>query len=203
VHDLCVCGMRVAACYPTPGSERPPVGTHPSSEATNMKHLRIGLFLATVAVCSCLPTRPDSFAIYFPAGRIPTNDMAQAELAEIELQDEPILSVSDIISYTRATHEIELTASAYHRIQQLDVPVSGLPFVVSIGRKAVYWGAFWTLLSSMPFDGFVILQHPGESEGRVIRIDFGYPSPGLLPDSEDPRANETLMSALERDGKLR
>lgn len=168
-----------------------------------MRHRRIGVLLATVAVCSCLPTRPDSFAIYFPAMRMSTDDMAQAELAELELQDEPVLSISDIIFYTRATHEIELTESGYDTIQELEVPVSGLPFVVCAGRKAVYWGAFWTLASSVAFDGFVILQHPGESERRVIRIEFGYPSLGFHLDSEDPRADERLMNALQRAGKLR
>ncbi len=208
------------------------MGTHRSSEATLMRHIGTGLLLAAVAVCSCLrprpdslaiyfpvrrmstddmanaelsclPPRPDSFAIYFPVRRMSTDDMANAELAELALQDEPILSAGDIISYTRATHEIELTPSAYDTIQRLEVPVSGLPFVVCAGRKAVYWGAFWTLASSVAFEGFVILQHPGESERRVIRIDFGYPSPGLPLDSEDPRADETLMNALERAGKLR
>jgi len=168
-----------------------------------MRHIGTGLLLAAVAVCSCLPPAADSFAIYLPADRLSVAEMAQAELADIELQDEPILSVSDIISYTRATHEIELTASVYDKIQRLEVPVSGLPFVVCTGRKAVYWGAFWTLASSVSFEGFVILQHPRESERRVIRIDFGYPSPGLPLDSEDPRADDRLMNALERAGKLR
>jgi hypothetical protein len=160
--------------------------------------------LSVLAVpCGCRQAQGEGFSIYFPATEIPASQLAVA--AHIEIADTPLISRADIVSYTQATHEMELTAAAYDRIVDLAVPVHGRSFVVCVDRRPVYTGAFWTDLSSMSFDGVVIKKplspHAG-SERCVMKLELGYPGPTYFS-GEDPRADPTVLEALERAGTLR
>lgn len=157
--------------------------------------------LLVLALVGCAPQPAGDFAIYLPAEAMPASDMADADLASVQLQDAPLISTEDIVSYAWATHEIELTAAAFERVQQLRVPVSGTAFVACVGRKPVYWGAFWTMASSLSFDGVSIMM-PFGADSRLIRIELGYPSPDFFA-GDDPRADGEIRRALERAGKLR
>jgi hypothetical protein len=74
------------------------------------------------------------------------------------------------------------------------------PAILGNGQ-AMYWGAFWTPLSSMLFDGITILNLL-PSEGSSVRIQLGYPSESHFT-GEDPRSNPTILRALEEAGKLK
>lgn len=93
----------------------------------------------------------EGFAIYLLAQKIATNEILKVSLSSLELENKPILSVADIITYSKDTHEIELTPSAYERIGRLKVPMTGIPFVVCVGREPIYSGAFWVSYSSISF----------------------------------------------------
>ena len=96
-----------------------------------------------------------------------------------------------------------LTPSAYERISKLEVPVWGRSFVVCVNRSPIYWGAFWTLLSSIPFDGVVILKPVVyEEDGNSIWLNLGYPSQQFFT-GEDPRLNAEVMKSLEQADKLK
>jgi len=122
-------------------------------------------------------------------------------VSHLELADKPIVSIEDVVSYTRDTHEIELVDEALERISKLDVPVDGRVFVVCIDRDPIYWGAFWTPISSMAFDGVVIVK-PSSPKTRVVQIQLGYPSANAFTGT-DPRSSEEILQALARAGKLR
>ena len=111
-----------------------------------------------------------------------------------------MLSVDDIVTYSKETHEIELTASAYERIEQLEAPVDGISFVVCVGRDPVYLGAFWPLYSSLIFDG-VVIQVPPMDE-PAIQITLGYPSSSFFA-GEDPRSDPRILQALAQAGRLK
>ena len=133
-----------------------------------------------------------------------SSELSKVDLNDLELQEEPILSVDDIITYSKNTHEIEVAAEAYERIQQLyslPVEVRGMPFVVCVGRDPVYAGAFWTLASSLIFDGVVICQ-PFDRDEQVIRIELGYPTSEAFR-GEDPRSDSRILQSLEAAGKLK
>ncbi len=149
----------------------------------------------------CAPQPEGGFAIYLTAQETPLSRLPEVDLNTVQLQDAPLISTEDIVSYTWATHEIELTDAAFQRVLQLHVPVSGTAFVVCVGRKPVYWGAFWTPISSLSFDG-VVIWTPLGSDSRVIRIELGYPSAGFFA-GDDPRADQAIRRALEQAGKLR
>jgi len=123
-------------------------------------------------------------------------------MSHLELADEPLISVVDIVSYSKSTHEIELTAEAYRRIAALKVPVSGKAFVVCVDGHPVYWGAFWTAISSMSFDG-VTIELPIRPEPHVIQLQLGYPESPELFRGEDPRGNREIVESLKQAGKLR
>jgi hypothetical protein len=80
------------------------------------------------------------------------------------------------------------------------VDVDGLPFVVCVGSDRIYTGAFWTPLSSLIFDGVVVMQ-PMEPDRNVIEIGIGYPSPAYA--EADPRSDAKVLGALESAGKLK
>jgi SanA protein len=148
-------------------------------------------------------TRGAGFALYLLDPEIQPSELATA--AHVDIADIPLVSTADIFSYTKATHEIELTPAAYDRIVSLVVPVSGRSFVVCVDQEPVYTGAFWTDLSSASFDGVVIRQPLGSdiaSDRRVITLDLGYPGSTYFS-GEDPRADPTVLQALEQAGKLR
>ena len=171
-----------------------------------MNKVRLSLIVLVIApiVMGCIPTQARGFSIYLLADEVPATDLSMVDVADLELQEEPILSIDDIIAYSRQTHEIELTAEGYERIQRLfalPVRVSGLPFVVCVGADHIYAGGFWTPASSLSFDGVVICE-PYDRERRVIRIVLGYPSPEAFTGT-DPRSDPRVLQSLEAAGKLK
>ena len=136
------------------------------------------------------------FAIYLPAILISPKQMSNLELSKVELNKSPIIWVEDIISYKKESHEIKVTESAYQRINKMNLSVYGTVFVVCVGKIPIYWGAFWTNISSIPFDGVVILLDMPTSEDKyVIQIQLGYPTSKYFS-GEDPRADIRILRSL-------
>ena len=162
------------------------------------------LVLIAIAAGGCAPSDQKEFGIYLIRDDLPTDQFQAADLNDLELLDQPIISTADIISYSKATHAIELNNEAFQRIQDLfllPVDVDGIPFVISVGGEPVYGGAFWTPASSLIFDG-VIIMDPFAEDSTTIRLDLGYPSPEMVSGA-DPRSDTRIMEALEAAGKLR
>jgi len=141
----------------------------------------------------------EGFAIYLTEPDVPP---AQVEvLSHVNLTDRPVVSSEDIITYSAQTHEIRLTDQAFERICALEVPVQGRTFMVCVDKQPIYWGAFWTPISSISFDGVTIWQ-PYSTQGlAVITLQPGYPS-STFYGGEDPRNNPQILGALEQAGKL-
>jgi hypothetical protein len=178
-------------------------GAH-EEERMNRTRLVVFAILTVLTLVACQRRESVGFSIHLLADEVLATEMSSLDLSEVELQDEAIVSAEDIISYSRSTHDIELTAGAYARIQQLfefPVRVSGMPFVVSVGSDRIYAGAFWTPASSLSFDGVVILQ-PFDPDQHVIRIALGYPSPHAFT-GQDPRSDERILRSLQAAGKLK
>lgn len=162
------------------------------------------ILVFALVTAGCQPGENGDFAIYLLAQDVASVELAKVDLNQLALEEKPIISAKDIVTYDQTTHEIELTQAAYARIQQifpLPVKVDGIPFVVCVGEQPIYAGAFWTPLSSLSFDGVVIMQ-PFETDGTTIRIVLGYPGPDAYI-GRDPRADERVMKALQAAGKLK
>jgi len=155
--------------------------------------------LSSLLLGGCAAQKGEGFALYLPAREVPPSQVPV--MSHLELAERPLISGDDIASYSWATHTIELTAGAHDRLRELEVPVAGRVFVVAVDRQTVYWGAFWTPLSSMSFDGVVILT-PSPQEAHTVRLQLGYPS-RLHFAGEDPRSSPIVRQALEQAGKLK
>ena len=162
------------------------------------------LVVMALALSGCAPPKAGGFAIYLLAEDVRTADIPWDDLSNLELEEQPIIATDDIVAYAKEMHEIELTAAAYERVQglyTLRVDVDGMPFVVCVGDDRIYAGAFWTMASSLIFEGVIIVQ-PFETDKRVIRISLGYPTPEAFRGA-DPRSDPRIMQALEQVGKLK
>ncbi len=168
---------------------------------------KISFLLITIvglALSSCQPVKGNDFAIYLLAEDLPATKLSQMDINQLILQNRPIISNDDIVSYDKADHTIELTHEAYTRIQQIfpmPVKVDGIPFVVCVGKERIYTGAFWTPLSSLSYDGVIIMQ-PFDTTTTTIQITLGYPVSDVYT-GNDPRADPRIMRALEQGKKLK
>ena len=156
------------------------------------------MLLIQLAFYSCSST--EGFAIYLTRDDIPVSKMPI--LSHVDLSDEPVITTRDIISYTKDIHEIELTPDAYQRVMELKVPTSGKAFMVCVDKAPIYWGAFWTPVSSQSFDGVTIWVPSFSQQKNTIKLELGYPSEGFYQ-GEDPRSNPVIMQSLEKAGKLK
>jgi hypothetical protein len=161
--------------------------------------LTVFLICITLAFSGCTTPKGDGFAIYLTKDDIPPAQMEA--LNHVEIAEQPIISTKDIITYNAQTHELKLTSSAFERISQLDVPVRGKSFMVCVDKKLIYWGAFWTPISSISFDGVTIWKPLISQELKVIALELGYPSSSFYG-SEDPRNNPEVLNSLKQAGKL-
>jgi hypothetical protein len=160
-------------------------------------------FLLALLVGGCAPDEPVGWAIRLLEGDMATADFMAAGLDELALQDRPLLDGDDLVRYDPATHQMELTPAAFRRLRDtypLPVDVDGIPFVVTVGEEPIYRGALWTPLSSLSFDGVVIMQ-PMVDEPPVIGLALGYPGPDFATD--DPRDDGRVIDALGAAGKIR
>jgi hypothetical protein len=157
------------------------------------------ILIVVLLLCACGTPKGEGFAIYLTRDDIPPEKMEM--LSHINIADQPIISIQHISTYNAQTHEIKLTDQAFERIAQLEVPVRGRSFLVCVDKAPVYWGAFWTPLSSMSFDGVTIWKPLGSPELKVITLELGYPSLSFYQ-GEDPRNNPVILQSLEQSGKL-
>ena len=161
--------------------------------------------LTAVVVCillissGCSAPNHEEFAIYLSKGDISPAQMPA--LSHVDIAEQPVIAMNDIITYNAKTHEITLTTEAFDRISSLEVPVRGKPFVICIDRKLIYWGAFWTPISSISFDGVTIWKPLSSQYPKIIKLELGYPSSSFYG-GEDPRNNAEVMKSLEQAGKL-
>jgi hypothetical protein len=147
----------------------------------------------------CSAKQGEGFAIYLTGDDIPPARMEA--LSHVDIAGAPIISLKDIVTYNAQTHELKLTPGAYERISQLAVPTTGKSFLVCVDKGPIYWGAFWTPISSQSFDGVTIWKPLTPKEPYVVTLELGYPSSSFYG-GEDPRSNPAVMKSLEQAGKL-
>jgi hypothetical protein len=177
---------------------------HQKERKTLLKKTPLLIIILAFAISGCRSAQKDDFAIYLLKQEVPAAELSQADIDQLVLEGEPILSGKDIVSYDKTSHRMELTQTALTRIQQIfpmPVRVSGIPFVVCVGKERIYTGAFWTPLSSLSFDGVVIMQ-PLDARETTIQISLGYPVSNVFT-GNDPRADPRIIKAFEQDKKLK
>ena len=161
----------------------------------------IGILLALGILVSgtSAAVKGEGFAIYLTEQDILPTQMEV--LSHVNLTDQPLISSEDVITYNAQTHEIKLTDQAFERTCELEVPVEGRAFMVCVDKEPIYWGAFWTPISSISFDGVTIWQPYSSQDPAVIALQLVYPSSSFYG-GEDPRDNPETLRALKQAGKL-
>jgi hypothetical protein len=142
----------------------------------------------------------EGFAIYLTQDDV---SPAQMEiLSHVDMAKIPVVASRDIVSYTWDTHEIELTSEAFKKLDTMQVPTSGISFIICVDEVPLYWGAFWAGYSSQSFDGVTIWTKPTLAGENRIQITMGYPSLDFYK-GDDPRSNLIIRESLEKAGKLK
>ena len=140
----------------------------------------------------------EGFAIYLPQGDVSPQNMP--DLNSVKLPTQPFIGMNDIVSYNPENYQLTLTPDAINRIDALQVGVYGKSFVVCVDRIPVYWGAFWTPISSVPFDGFAIEQ-PVNNQTNTVTIQTGYPTSSFFT-GIDWVDDWTIQESFRQAGKL-
>ncbi len=147
----------------------------------------------------CTSSRGEGLAIYLTRDDVPPTQMNS--LSHVNLADQPFICLEEIVSYNSQTHEMKLTPGAYSKISELAVPVRGRSFLVCVDKAPVYWGAFWTPISSIGFDGVTIWKPLGSQRPPLVTFELGYPSPSFYG-GNDPRNDPAILKSLKQSGKL-
>ena len=155
------------------------------------------------------PIAGDTFEIYL----VNTSNQSQvnySNLDSIPLQDEPILSATDIVSYNWSSHLIELTDEGCARFEEV-IPPEGYPtqsfLVVAYSERAYsgpIWSSRWSVLSSYhpPYPVSVYTTEDwGEdfkcNYSNTIEIACFYPF-----ECKELRNSATIYHALKQAGIL-
>jgi hypothetical protein len=108
--------------------------------------------------------------------------------------------LNDIVSFNPENYQLTLTPDAVNRIIALQIGVYGKSFVVCVDRLPVYWGAFWTPISSVPFDGIAIEQ-PLNNQTDTVTIQTGYPTSSFFTGT-DRVDDAAIQESFRQVGKL-
>jgi len=179
------------------------------------KKITLLLLLVLLALSACqtpveeeevdAPLEGEPFALYLLGDpQITGPDIKNYDLDQLPLAGEALITTEYLMSYDWDNHGMNLSPFAYQQLLAIfsgGMPSSGVPFVIMAYEEPIYAGAFWTLLSSLSFDGVTILQ-PSDPAGQTLYITLGYPNEDYFT-GEDPRDNPRLQQALEDAGKLR
>lgn len=160
-----------------------------------MRAILIALCFTSLAGCSSNTGNTNRFAIYIIA--VPNPDINQ-----IMLEDKPVLTAADIVSYDWNTHTMELTDRGASSIPAAkEVGVHGKPFVVVADGQRCYVGAFWATYSSVAhFNPVIIL--PFGIKTNSVTISRAYPSE-KIGKGDDPRTDKRVLKALSELHKLK
>jgi hypothetical protein len=114
-------------------------------------------------------TLEQGFGIYPTKDDVPPAQMSA--LSHVVIENQPIIGTADIINYNAQTPELKLTQEAFKRVSQLDVPVRGKSFMVCVDNQPIYFGTFWTPISSISFGTVTIWKPLGVRSGPVFDND--------------------------------
>lgn len=138
------------------------------------------------------------------------------DTGELVLSDIHIKAYRRNVHLTEAeedTHEIELNEAGikqwnsyltYEGIPKLKDTLYQRDFVVRVNGEDIYKGRFYSMLSSMSYDGVVIMDTVTKlnEEHKMIYICYGYPTSSFAS-GNDPRNSPVILDYLNSHGLLK
>lgn len=150
------------------------------------------------------PEENDTFSIYVVDDAIYGN--SEVGLNTLKLSKQPLLSSSDITSYSWSKHQITYSEVVSERLIELtDLWKKG--FVVIAEGEKIYWGLFQSQVDSYACQNPVIFLHPRELDMKhilppAIFIRRSYFDGEGLEAEPDPRSDTRIYNALDKAGIL-
>jgi hypothetical protein len=145
---------------------------------------------------------PAPLALYLLDKKMTAAEASQFHPAALPLQKEPLLSLEDLLAYDPQTCRLALTHPAALRLEELSVPVSGLPFIVTLHGQPRFLGTFWTSFSSLSYDEAVVIDVLLVSRDGILRLDLGYPASSGFFRGFDWRRDPDFLQVLADAGLL-
>jgi hypothetical protein len=71
----------------------------------------VTMIYTAFSTISCVALNNEGFAIYLTKNDIPPSQFV--DLSQIEIPEQPIISMKDIVTYNLQTHELKLTQNSY------------------------------------------------------------------------------------------
>ena len=154
------------------------------------------LFLIAFSKFISAQTTDDTFAIYTLKDTmlLPRVSLTQ-QIDSLELADTPFLTALDLVAYGKSTHSFVLIPEMnlkWRQLQNRRYVMSGVPFVITVGKERIYIGTFWWSYSSMrpPNCAFIEVLGP-----VPYKIELGI-------DAVDKRNDPRIINSLRKAGIL-
>jgi len=130
----------------------------------------------------------------------------QIVLDEVELVEEPLLTLADIDTYSWENHTITYSEAVYERMKAWG-DLYGRGFVVTVDGERIYGGVFLSMISSWGCQNPVIMLSPQHPGGQItfppsLWIARAYPSYWGSNQDPDIRADVRIHDALDEAGVL-
>ncbi len=142
------------------------------------------------------------FALYLLPENIKSEELSNLDIKKIKPAGKPFISINDISTYLKNTHEFVLHYEETKRLRKLKVPVSGTPFIVFVGDEPIYTGAFWNGFSSVSFKGVVIDVSNLVGDFPTLKLELDYPPLATKNISFDPRPDQRIFNDLKKNDRL-
>ena len=120
--------------------------------------------------------------------------------SSVKTKSAPLISYTDFLSYSPATHTFELSEKAIKKLEDMKSELYQVPFAIKVNDTLIYTGYFWTSFSSLSCDWLTT------DSWRVLGADslhmeLGYP--GAWDGVPDRRNDERIIETFRRDHKLK
>ena len=169
----------------------------------------IPMYILMFCIClSCSSTvEPEEngiFSIYIVEDTIYGN--SEVGLNTLKLSKQPLLSSSDITSYSWSKHQITYSEAVYEQLIEF-TDLWKKSFIVIAEGKRIYRGLFQSYLDSHASQNPVIFLFPRKPDMKhilppVIYIRRSYFDGEGLETEPDPRSDTRICNALEKAGVL-
>ena len=160
----------------------------------------------------CLPIVLTGFVLVAIGSATCSDDVKHSDAKSFDIRSpsgEVVLSADQILDYEWDSHTLTLKPGVRKRLYEKlkNGLARGAPFVVAVGGKKVYDGAWKSVISSVSSSTAVIVLDEGVFEPKLlgedqVRIALGYPSPNFFK-GEDLRGDARVKQALQAAGKLK
>ncbi len=176
-----------------------------------MKTLLYLLMVLPVFLTGCKkapePSATGGVSIHLVTSPAMTNYTA-LDNATVLVANDPLITYDDIESYAPATYILRLKPSAIPKLQTIagDIPLSGKPFALVVDGRVLYYGVFFSPISSLsaayPFITLDKNALSGSSSSINFIVGFRNSVP-LTPERPDLRNAGLLLDRLRSDNKLK